>query len=1073
VPGGAANVQDVYPLAPLQEGILFHHLLVGRGDPYVSVHAMGFETRARLDAYLAAFDAVIARHDILRTALAWDDVPEPVQVVWRRAPLPVEEVVLDPADGPAAQQLAARCDPRRVRLDVRRAPLVRAYVARDVPSDAGGERWVLLLLRHHLIGDHTTVEVLREEIAAHLAGEAARLPAPVPFRTFVAQVRLRDDREAHERYFRALLGDVTETTAPFGLLDTHGDGAAVVEARALVDAALGQRLRAAARALGVSAASVCHLAWAQVLARASGREDVVFGTVLYGRMQGGEGAERAPGIFINTLPVRIRVGDEGAAASVRATHARLAALLEHEHASLAVAQQASGVPAPTPLFSALLNYRHSAGPARESAPAGVRERRLLYRGEERTNYPLALSVDDAGTMFRLVAQAPAAVGPARVCALMHRALETLVDALEKAPETPVAALDVLPASERQRVVEQWNATAAPYPDDACLHELIDAQVARTPDAVAVVLGDEQVSFAALAARANRLAHHLRTLGVGPDARVALCMDRRPDLIVGMFAILKAGGAYVPLDPTAPADRLRFLLADSGAVAVLTAGNALPFAAGLPVLDLVADRAAWAAAPATCPPRGALGPEHLAYLIYTSGSTGTPKGVMVPQRAVGAQIAGLQRTLGFSRTDRVLQFASPTFDASVEEIFGALLSGATLVLRSERWLAGAEEFWAECARHRLSVVDLPTRFWQMVTQAEVGIPECVRLVYVGGEALEAATIEAWHRRPGHLPVLANGYGPTETTVNATTLVLTADEATWRSIGRPLPNVRAYVLDARGEPVPAGAAGELYIGGAGVARGYLGRPGLTAERFVADAFGGEPGARLYRTGDVARWRMDGTLEFLGRADFQVKVRGYRIELGEIEARLGSHPGVTACVVLLRAAAGAVAGEARLVAYYVARDATAAAELQAYLGEHLPDYMVPAAYVRLDALPLTANGKLDRRALPEPGGDAYALSAYEAPVGETETELAEIWAEVLRLERVGRHDHFFALGGHSLSAVSLLVRVRSRMEVNLQLTEVFEAPVLAALAQRVLRAQLAEFDQSELSALASMISNVDEAV
>ena len=357
VPGGAANVQDIYPLAPLQEGILFHHLLSQEGDPYLLSSVTEFDTRARLEQYLAALQAVIDRHDILRTAVVWEGLREPVQVVWRHAPLPVEEVELDAEAGDAAEQLWRRFDPRRYRLDVRRAPLLRACIA----EDRARGRWLLLMLMHHLTSDHESLEVLQEEIAAHLRGRESELPAPLPFRNYVAQARLGVSREEHERFFRGMLGDVEEPTAPFGLLDVWGEGHGIGEARLPVAGDLGARLRRRARALGVSAASLCHLAWAQVLARLSGRADVVFGTVLFGRMQGGEGADRVMGPFINTLPVRIGVGEEGVEAAVRRTHALLADLLRHEHASLALAQRCSGVAAPAPLFTSLLNYRHSGG----------------------------------------------------------------------------------------------------------------------------------------------------------------------------------------------------------------------------------------------------------------------------------------------------------------------------------------------------------------------------------------------------------------------------------------------------------------------------------------------------------------------------------------------------------------------------------------------------------------------------------------------------------------------------------------------------------------------------------------
>ncbi|HEX8430117.1 MAG TPA: AMP-binding protein, partial [Longimicrobium sp.] len=520
---------------------------------------LDFDGRERLDAYIAALQAVIARHDILRTAVAWDGLREPVQVVWRHAPLVVAEVDLTGAEGDAAAALHESVDPRRQRIDVGRAPLIRGYAARD---RANG-RWLLMLRRHHLTSDHTTLEVLQAEVEAFANGRAGDLPAPLPFRNFVAQARSGVSRAEHELFFSQLLGDVDEPTAPFGLLDVRGDAAAIGEARLDVDAALADRLRARARALGVSAASLFHVAFAQVLARASGRADVVFGTVLFGRMRGDAGADRVTGVFINTLPVRIAI-TQGAAAGVRGTHALLADLIRHEHASLALAQRESGVRAPLPLFTALLNYRYTAA----GHPSAVGDGPRAVYTEERTNYPLTLSVDDLGDGFRLNALLPERVGAARVCEMVHAALQGLADALETAPATPLGALDVLPARERSLVLDEWNKTETEWPRESCIHELFEAQAERTPDAVAVVHDERTLTYAELNRGANRLAHHLRELGVEPDARVAICVERGAEMVVALLSVLKAGGAYVPLDPAYPEDRLRYMLADSAPRAVL-------------------------------------------------------------------------------------------------------------------------------------------------------------------------------------------------------------------------------------------------------------------------------------------------------------------------------------------------------------------------------------------------------------------------------------------------------------------------------------------------------------------------
>ncbi|HEU0299933.1 MAG TPA: amino acid adenylation domain-containing protein, partial [Longimicrobium sp.] len=1036
VPGGAANVQDVYPLAPLQEGILFHHLMAKEGDPYVLLHLFTLDSRERLDAFVAALQAVMHRHDILRTAVVWEGLREPVQVVWRTAPLRVQAVEVDPAAGDVREQVWRRFDARRYRLDVRQAPMLQLHVA----PDAEPGRWLLLLVRHHLTSDHMSVAALVGEVRAHMLGRADALPPSVPFRDFVARTRGGADRAAHEAFFQRLLGDVDEPTAPFGLLDVMGDGTRAAEARTELDRDLVGRMQARARASRVSTASICHVACAMVLARVSGRADVVFGTVLFGRMRAGAGADRALGPFINTLPVRLQVGAEGVEAGVRRMHALLADLMQHEHASLALAQRCSRVPAPTPLFSALLNYRHSGKlPPAEAGSAwdGVR----LVQARTRTNYPLMVSVDEMDDRFLLSARVEGAVDPDRVCALMLAALERVVAALETAPGTPLERIDVLPAAERRQVVEEWNATAAEYPRDACVHELFEAQAERTPDAVAAVFEDDSLTYAELNARANRLAHHLQGLGVGPDTRVALYLERSLEMVVGLLGVLKAGGAYVPLDPSYPADRLEFMLGDSAPVVLLTHRGAARRFSGLavPTLDLAADAPRWADRPAANPGRGALTPGHVMYAMYTSGSTGTPKGVMLEHRGVVNRLVAMQAECGLGPSDALLQKTPYSFDVSVWEFFWPLMVGARLVLA--RPLGHTDpDYLGEVVR-RAGITGLhfvPSMLPVFLEHPSADVGPGLRWVACSGEALPPALAQRFHARfPG--VALYNWYGPTET--GEVTVWRCPPEAARVPLGRPIQNTRMYVLDGGGEPVPVGAVGELYLGGVSVARGYLDRPGLTAGRFVPDPFGPRPGARLYRTGDLARWLPDGTVEFLGRNDFQVKIRGNRVELGEIEACLAGHPDVREAAVLAR---GDAPGDPRLVAYYAG--AVDAAALRAHLAERLPGYMVPAAYVQLAALPLTPNGKADRRALPAPEGAAFPAHAYEAPVGETEVALAEIWAGVLGVDRVGRWDHFFELGGHSLRAVQVVSRVKRVLEADVALPDLFERPVLAEFARTV---------------------------
>ena len=885
----------------------------------------------------------------------------------------------------------------------------------------------------------------------------------------MAQARLGVSREEHETFFEELLGDIDEPTLPFGLAEVRGDGTAIEEAQEFLEAEVAAAVRECARKLGVSAASVMHLAMGLVLARISGRQDVVFGTVMFGRMGGGAGADQALGLFINTVPVRIRVGEQGVEQSLRETHALLGQLTRHEHAPLALTQRCSHVPAQVPLFSALLNYRHSpiAGKSESSGVDESESEIAALWSEERTNYPVTISVDDLGEGFKVTAQVKEGVGAGRVCGYMATALASLVEALAETPGLAVKCVEVMPARERRQVLEEWNATDAKYPGDRCIHELFEAEVEQRPEAVAVVYGDESVSYAELNARANRLARCLIKKGIGVGDCVAIALERSIGLVVAEMAVLKAGGSYVPLDAVLPGPRQVTMLADCQAKVIVTERS---YALASEVAEEVTARGKLSRIDVDDgqlrkysgkTPRVKMGSEGGAYVMYTSGTTGVPKGVVVPHRAVVRLVVN-NGYAGFCPSDGVAFAANPAFDASTMEVWGPLLNGGRVVVIGQEVLLEPGRFGAELERGGVSVLWLTAGLFNQYADALAAVMPRLRYLIVGGEALNPTVMAKVLRgnRPQHL---LNGYGPTETTTFALTHEITdvAEGARSIPLGRPIGNTRVYILDENRQPVPVGVAGEMYIGGAGVALGYLNQPELTAERFVSDPYSGVAGARMYKTGDVGRWLMDGTVEYLGRNDDQVKVRGYRIELGEIETRLREAAGVGEVVVMAREDQP---GDKRLVAYYTGEAEPEGLRAQARGG--LPEYMVPAAYVRLEALPLTANGKLDRKALPAPEGEAYGRREYEAPRGDIEERLAGIWGELLGVERVGRNDNFFELGGHSLLAVQLLSKVKHELAVAIGLQELFGHPTIAALADCIVKAQLDQFNQEELISLLSKI-------
>ncbi|MFF3334795.1 amino acid adenylation domain-containing protein [Streptomyces sp. NPDC002888] len=1041
VDGGAANVADIYPLGPLQEGLLFHHLLADGGDDaYVLPAVLEFDSPARFDAFVQALQSVLDRHDIFRTSLVWEGLPEPVQVVWRHAPMQVVDVTLDPHGEDLATDLIAAVG---LSMDLGRAPLITVHRA-AVP---GTDRRLALIRIHHLVQDHTALELLLSEVGAFLTGRAADLPEPMPFRDFVARSRDEAELAAHERYFAELLGDLDETTAPFGVTEVHGDGTSVTRRVVPFTPASERRLREVARRLRVSAATVLHVAWARAVGAMSGRDDVVFGTVLFGRMTGDAGAGQVPGPFINTLPVRVRTADTGVLTAVSQMRSQLARLMEHEHASLSTAQQAAGLTGETPLFTAFLNYRHNPGrseeqPAEEPAADGrsAEEQqdgqgiRLLY-ARERTNYPLGVAVDDDGDGLALTVDAVEAIDAEAVGVLVRTATEQLVSALETAldggPEVALGAVEVLDAAERRRVLGEWNDTAAEA-TAATLPALFEAQVALTPDAVAVVSEGVEVSYAELDARANRLGQLLAARGVGPESVVGVVMERGADLVVALLAVAKAGAAYLPVDPEYPAERIAFVLSDAG-VPLVVSQSAVAGVVPAEVPVLVVDEPSVVrdlAEAAEVRPGVAVAPGNTAYVIYTSGSTGRPKGVMVSHGALVNHLFGVGQRVELGAEDRLLAVTTVSFDIAALELFLPLVRGASVVLAAQAVVRDPAALMGLAVSSGATALQAVPSLWRALL--DVGDwPAGVRAL-VGGEALPQ---ELAQRFVGLGIAAVNLYGPTEATVWATSAEVTGGAVV---VGRPFANTRAYVLDRSLRPAPVGVAGELYLAGAQLARGYTGRPGLTAERFVASPF--TAGQRLYRTGDLARWNAEGELECLGRVDDQVKVRGFRIELGEVEAVLERQEGVARAVAAVRRD---MSGDALLAAYLVAQTGPAeldVVEVRAQLGRELPGYMVPSAFVVLEELPLTANGKVDRKALPAPD---LAPGSGRGPATVREEILCAAFAQVLGLDGVGVDDDFFALGGHSLLAVRLISLLQAQ-GVAVSVRALFDSPTPAGLAR-----------------------------
>ncbi|HZM76251.1 MAG TPA: amino acid adenylation domain-containing protein, partial [Candidatus Limnocylindrales bacterium] len=938
-----------------------------------------------------------------------------------------------------------------------RAPLLGVHVA-AVP---GTDRWLGLVRVHHIVEDNSALQIVLSEVRAFLAGRGGLLPEPLPFRNFVAQARGGMSRAEHERFFARLLGDVDEPTAPFGLGDVRGLTPSV-SARTPVEQVLSERLRQVSRRSGASVATVLHVAWARMLAAVSGRDDVVFGTVVFGRMNAGAGAERTPGPYINMLPVRVRVGEVGALEAVAAMRGQLADLLEHEHAPLAVAQQASGMPPDTPLFTALFNYRYSTRrPARQDAQDMLPGMRLVY-SRERTNYPLTVSVDDHGDSMSLAVDVAVPVDPLLVGGLVNAVVGGVVAALESALDSgvdvPLATIPVWDREKHDRMLTQSYTRAENTAEDVAgemtVVGLLERQVSQTPDAVALVADGVSVSYAELDERANKLARLLTTRGVGPESVVGVCLPRGVDMVSAVLAVWKAGGAYLPIDPAYPLGRTEFMVADTTPVVILAAASTAATAtaavsasassAGVVVVDdpetvrlLAAD--GWPAG-GDRPPGASAG--HAAYVIYTSGSTGRAKGVVVAHGSVAGLLRWAAAAFGGDNFSRVVASTSLSFDVSVFELFAPLICGGSVQIVADL-LALADGHGDAEARGvpEVSLVSgVPSAFVQV---AVGGLAVRPRVVVLAGEAL-TADVANQVRQACAGARLANIYGPTEATVYATAWFTDRDVDAVVPIGKTVAGTRAYVLDRWLNPVPPHVPGELYLAGPGLARGYHRRPALTGQRFVACPF--LPEQRMYRTGDLAAWTDDGQLRYLGRVDDQVKIRGHRIEPGEIQAVINTHPHVAQAAVIAR---HDTHGDSQLIAYITptpdAEHITLPAAVQQHTARHLPHYMIPAAVITLDALPLTPNGKLDLRALPDPDY-AAAAGAGRGPVSVPQELLCGVFARVLGLDSVGVDDDFFALGGHSLLAVRLVSRVRTMLGVEVPLRMLFEAPTVAGLVARL---------------------------
>lgn len=1037
-----ADIEDIYELSPLQEGILFHCLSDPRPGVYLEQFAYTLAGDLDLPAFQAAWQHVLRRHGALRTSLHWQGVGKPLQVVNREVELPwAFHDWSDLAEADRRRRLGELLAGDRARgFDLGRAPLLRVTVLRTEPRLHD-----LLWSFHHVLMDGWSIGIVLHDLFDAYGelrrGREPRLEPPRPFRDHILALQAQDPAQSRAFWERllasfeeplslALEGPRTVDPAPPG---EPG------ERELRLDAGQAASLTAGAQRLGVTLNTLVQGGWALLLARYCGAEDVVFGTTVSGRSAGG--MEDTVGLFINTLPTRIgvRSGDT-VRPWLQGLQTLQAEMRAHEGTPLPQIQSWSGVPAGTPLFETLVIYEGYPAPSVSADETGLRLRHLHTR--EEVSYPLALVVvPDREMLFRLSFDRRRFDDADMERLLAH--LVRILGGIVAKPERRLGEVPMLDPSEERSLVRGLDDAGVVEIDGPDVAGRFAAVAAGAPDAVAVSFGEVALTRGEVSRRARRLAGRLREHGVGPEVRVGVFLERSERLPLALLGVLAAGGAYLPLDSRFPHQRLERMLEDARPAVVLTERRLL---AALPAST--ARVLAWEDLPLTAaaPAPGAVAPaapsSALAYLIYTSGSTGRPKGVAVPRSALGNLLAAMARRLGPTAGDVLLAVTTVSFDIAALEIFLPLISGARLAVAAVDEVPDALRLVARLEREGATILQATPATWRGLIEAGwQGASGLTALC--GGEALPGELAAAVRSR---CAALWNVYGPTETTVwSSMARVETAVEAaaeTTIPLGRPIDDTRLYILDRNLHVLPAGVAGALYIGGGGLARGYHRLAGLTAERFAPDPFTGEPGARLYDTGDVVRLRRDGALSFLGRSDRQVKRHGFRIEIGEIESALGRHPQVQQALVSAQRRT-LPHSDLQLVAWFVPATRTPeAAELREWLRQSLPEYMIPSRFVPLATFPLTPNGKIDRKALVPPDEAAVPVGQVP-PRSPLERVLAGIWADVLGRETLGVEDHFLERGGDSLLALRAALQIQEALQVEITPDDIFKNPTVAGLA------------------------------
>ncbi|MGB7440886.1 MAG: amino acid adenylation domain-containing protein [Coleofasciculaceae cyanobacterium] len=1046
------------PLSSAQQRLWFLDQLEPFSSAYNIPYAYRFQGQLNVTALKQSLREIVQRHETLRTTFATIN-GQPIQVIATdgNLTLPIVDLLDIPETEREAEAWRRATEEAQRPFDLAQGPLLRLELLR-----LATEKYLLVVNMHHIISDGWSRGVFKQELAALYQAFCHGKPSPLPelplqyadFAQWQQQWLQSEEFKSQLNYWKQKLAGIPSllelpTDRPRPPVQTYSGSRHPLE----ISPKLTEAIKTLSQQEGVTLFMTLLAAFKVLLFRYSGQENMVVSSPIAGRNQ--SEIEKLIGFFVNTLALRTDFSDNPSFRSLL-TQVREVALEAYDHQDLPFDKlveelQPERDPSYSPIAQVMFVLQNTTIPTQQLPGLTLS----------------SMEVENSTSKFDLTLELQETVGglqgwfeyntdlfEATTIERMAGHFQTLLESIVANPEESIAQLPLLTEVERNQLLVEWNNTQVDYPQDKCIHQLFEAQVERSPDAVAVVFEDQQLTYKELNSRANQLAHHLRTLGVKPEVLVAICVERSLGMVVGLLAILKAGGAYVPLDPAYPPERIAFSISDSQVKILLTKEKHLDELPEHQAKVVCLDRD-WQsiAGYSSENPQTEVKPANLAYVIYTSGSTGKPKGVLVAHFNVVRLFTATQDWYNFDHNDVWTLFHSHAFDFSVWEIWGALIYGGKLVVVPYVVSRSPNAFYQLLEKEQVTVLNqTPSAFLQLIQVEEsTNIEPKLNLRYVifGGEALEIQSLKPWFNRHGdRTPQLVNMYGITETTVHVTYRPITmADLEQRRSvIGFPIPDLKLYLVDSYLQAVPIGVVGEMYVGGAGVARGYLNRKELTKERFINNPFSNDPESKLYKSGDLARYSSNGELEYLGRIDHQVKIRGFRIELGEIEALLVSHSDIDQTIAIAREDRP---GDKRIVAYVISKphkvlDVKA---IRQYLQEHLPDYMVPSAFVFLDVLPLTPNGKVDRRALPAPNQTKRELEEdFVAPQDEVELQLTKIWEEVLGIQPIGVKENFFELGGHSLSVTQVVSRLREAFQVELPLRDLFELPTVVELAERI---------------------------